>query len=172
MKIGLIGAPNSGKDVIADFLVKNKGFRKFAFADRIKKEYYATSGYSEEQFKNSRGTELEQIIRIGLWKFSDEKRNEFGNLHFITPVIQEIIDCQTSVVVSDVRTLYEFDQLNKIGSIMIHVYRTVFDLTNEYIPGTRLRTLTTKALLKFYNNYSTLELFQEKLVEFFKEIGI
>jgi hypothetical protein len=170
MKIGLIGAPNSGKDVIADFLVENKGFRKYAFADRIKKEYYATSGYSEAQFKNSRGTELEQTIRNGLWRFSDEKRNKYGNLYFIMPIIQDIVNCQSPVVVSDVRTPDEFDQLNKIGSIMIHIL-IKNSISGEYIPGTRLETRMV-CLLKFYNNYDGLEPLQKNIEWFFSKLGI
>lgn len=170
MIIGLIGAPGSGKDTIAEFLVKNKGFRKYAFADRIKKEYYAISGYSEEQFKNSRGTELERAIRSGLWKFSDEKRNECGNLYFINPIIQDIINCQTSIVVSDVRTPDEFDQLNKIGSIMIHVI-VKDSISGEYIPETRLETRMV-CLLRFYNNYDGLEPLQKNIEWFFNKLGI
>ena len=82
--LGLIGAPGAGKDFLADFLVE-KGFKKFAFADRIKEEYYKIIGITEEAFKSCRETEEEKIIRAGLWKYSDEMKAKYGSLYFIKP---------------------------------------------------------------------------------------
>lgn len=40
-KIGLIGAPKSGKSLIGNFLTNNRNYKQFAFADQIKKEFFA-----------------------------------------------------------------------------------------------------------------------------------
>ena len=36
MIIGIVGNKNVGKDTLADYLVKEKGFIKYAFADPLK----------------------------------------------------------------------------------------------------------------------------------------
>jgi len=164
--IGLIGAPGAGKDVLADFLVENRGFRQFAFADKVKEGYYFASGFSEEQFKAARNTELEQTIRNGLWAFSDEMRSKYGNLYFIAPVIQEITACGQSVVVSDVRTPDELSQMESLGAIIIHVYRNPATEFGEYIPGTRIKPVFGTGLL-FWNHYSNLDALWASFPEFF-----
>src|SRR5690625_5115450 len=37
MKIGLTGKMRAGKDTVADYLVENYGFKKFAFGDALKR---------------------------------------------------------------------------------------------------------------------------------------
>jgi hypothetical protein len=169
--LGLIGAPGAGKDVIADFLVKSRNFRHFAFADKVKEGYYAASGFSEEQFKAARGTELEQTIRDGLWEFSDQMRAEYGNLHFITPVMREIVDCPQSVVVSDVRTPDELAQMRSHGAIMMHVFRDpAMESASERIPGTRIVFGSDgwASWLLFWNYYDSVESLRMVLPDFFE----
>lgn len=171
--LGLIGAPGAGKDVLADFLVKHRGFKHFAFADKVKEGYYADSGFSEEQFKGARGTALEQTIRKGLWDFSDRMRSQYGDLHFIIPVIQEITACEQSVVVSDVRTLDELAQMEALGATMVHVFRGSEEFCcGEYIPGTRIRldSGNWRNRLLFWNYYDSLESLQEVLPSFFESM--
>lgn len=49
MIIGLSGQARAGKDTVADFLVKNHGFVKIAFADEIKRICMRLWDFSEEQ---------------------------------------------------------------------------------------------------------------------------
>jgi hypothetical protein len=169
MKIGLIGAPGAGKDVVADFLVANKSFKKMAFADQIKKEYYAVSGYSEEQFKASRGMPLEDKIRQGLWDYSGKIKEKCGPHHFVDPVIDAIEKCDKNVVVSDVRTVFEVRRMVGIGAIMILVSRDISsDLGAEKVPGTQLPVSSVGANLWFENNYNTLEEAHKELENFYE----
>ena len=171
--LGLIGAPGAGKDIIADFLVKSKNFKQFAFADKVKEGYYVASGFSEEQFKTARGTELEQTIRKGLWEFSDKMRIEHGSLHFITPVMQEIADCPQSVVVSDVRTPDELAQMKDFGAVMIHVFRDpAIEFAGTCIPGTRIAfgLPGSGSWWWLWNWYENVESLRETLPYFFKDV--
>ena len=140
MKIGLIGAPSAGKDTFADFLVKHKSFKKLASADQIKEEFYKKYNITEEYFKSIRGLPEEQIIRNGLWTYSDEMRNKYGKLHFITPVIQKI-GTSGNVVITDVRTEDELQQMCQIEAGLILVVRELkLDILNPSIfPGTRIK---------------------------------
>jgi len=49
MIIGILGKAGSGKDTVADILVKNHGFVKIAFADPIKRFCMDVFDFSEEQ---------------------------------------------------------------------------------------------------------------------------
>lgn len=171
MKIALIGAPGAGKDVVADFLVSKKGFKKLAFADQIKQEYYAATGYSEEQFKNARGTELEHTIRDGLWKYSSKIKKEYGNQYFIDPIIEKLAMTSYNVVVSDARTLDEVKELRKQRTIFVWVIRNYReDFKDLFIPGTRILVRDAVEYLKFWNDYRNLNETYSGLELFFKEL--
>lgn len=49
MIVGLCGAAGSGKDTVADFMVKNHGFVKIAFADPLKRICKEVFDFSDEQ---------------------------------------------------------------------------------------------------------------------------
>lgn len=157
MNIGLIGAPKAGKDVVADFFV-HCGYRKFAFADKIKEGYYRESGYNETEFKDGRGKDVEKIIRAGLWAYSSRKKLEYGNNYFIAPVIEEI-DKKDKNVIADVRTIQELQSLLKIGVDFLFVTRDFDrDMSGQVIPGTQISPrCVEKYCSVFINNYNTIE---------------
>lgn len=171
--IGLIGAPEAGKDTVADFLVE-KGFTKFAIANEIKKGYYAESGYNEEQFKAARGTRLEQDIRDGLWNFSAKKCKEVKNpTYFMCLVLGAIGDSGTKrAVISDIRTQMEctyfthFADANLI--LILRNYKE--ELASDRIPGTKINLKNVIHYPKFWNISNTLEETHVELEKFYKEI--
>lgn len=121
--VALVGPLGAGKDTVAKHLVDRHGFRRFAFADEIKRNYYAANGYSDEQFKASRGTDLEERIRAGLWQYSDRVKREKGPLYFINIVVGAIRDCPDPVVVTDIRTTDELAAMRSIGAKVILVQK-------------------------------------------------
>jgi len=171
--IGLIGAPGAGKDTVADFLVE-KGFAKFAVADEIKKGYYAESGYSEEQFKAARGTELEQKIRDGLWKFSAEKCKEVENpTHFMHLTLKAIGDSGVKrAVISDVRTQMECTYFTHFADAnLILVLRNYKEeLALDRIPGTKINLKDVIHHPKFWNTSNTLEETHTELEKFYEKV--
>lgn len=171
IRIGLIGAPGAGKDAVADFLVDKKKFKKLAFADQIKREYYAISCHTEEQFKASRGTLMESEIRNSLWCYSDDAKEKYGKYHFIQPVIDRISQSTDNIVVSDVRTDLEMYKMKEIGAQLIVVSRDYNkDFNGEKIPGTKLKVESIHSLRVFINNFETLEELHTELEKFYKEI--
>ena len=102
--IGLIGAPASGKDTVAEFFVRNKGFKKFAFADKIKEGFYEESGFSEKEFKEARGTDKELVIRNGLWEYSSKICKINGNDYFVKLVIEKVLEYNGLTVIAEIRT--------------------------------------------------------------------
>ena len=176
MKIGIIGAPGSGKDMLADFFIKYKGFKRFAFADKIKEEFYKISNYTEQQFKLSRGSELELQIRKELWQHSIEKTNN-NKSYFIDPIIVET-NMYDNVVISDVRTQTELDAIKKTKFIPILILRNfIKELEGELfqedkvIPGTQIpinKIIDCPIFWNIYNiedNYNNLYKFYNLLKE-------
>lgn len=142
--VALVGPLGAGKDTMAKQLVDGHGFRRFAFADEIKRNYYAASGHSDEIFKAVRGTPLEDEIRNGLWQYSDRIKHERGQLYFINIVVGAMTDCPCSVVVTDIRTIEELDAMRSMGAHIVLVIRVakgerpLVPTSNVTIPGARI----------------------------------
>lgn len=167
MIIGLIGAPKAGKDEIAKFFVF-KGFKRLAFADKIKESFYAETGYTEEQFKQSRGTELEQIIRDSLWDHSARICDKFGAKYFINQVVDTI--GKDNVIITDVRTDLELEALEIYKAKIALVLRNFREeLKGRFLLGTKLRLDKIILYPKIWNIYGLEEIYME-LDKFYEEI--
>jgi hypothetical protein len=146
--VALVGPLGAGKDTMAKLLMDHHGFQRFAFADEIKRQYYAASGHSEEEFKAARGTALEEEIRTGLWQYSDHIKREKGALWFVNIVVGAMRDCPRPVVVTDIRTPDELEAMRSVGAKIILVLRISKDAGflgplqpehHQNIPGSRLQ---------------------------------
>lgn len=170
MIIGLIGAPEAGKDIIANFFVENKLFKRLAFADEIKNGYYSETGYTEEQFKISRGTPLELQIRNGLWEYSARICNEFGKLYFVRKVVDSIGN--DNVVVTDVRTDEELEILENECNAKIFLVLRNFrkELSGETLLGTKLKLSRIIHYDKIWNIYNSLDEIYAELHNIFEEL--
>jgi hypothetical protein len=164
---------------VAKHLVENYGFKRFAFADEIKRSYYAASGHSEEQFKSARGTPLEEEIRSGLWQYSDRIKREKGLLYFINIVVGAIGDCPHPVVVTDIRTVEELEAMRSVGAKVILVLKIaagaldIEPLPCTGIPGARMSYCDLQADGVFFNHEHSNPKLRDDLIETFcKYTGI
>ena len=177
MRIGFIGAPGAGKDVLADFFVNNKGFAKFAFADKIKEKFYKRTGLSEEEFKASRGTSLEQQIRKELWAYSAEQTKQ-DKLYFISPVVRAIEQTDGPIVVTDIRTIAELQTVETLEFQPILILRDYKkELKGEFkpglgkvIPGTKIPIALVIDFPIFWNDLDDLEETYTNLEQFCQEL--
>lgn len=62
--IGLVGNKRVGKDTVADYLVSNYKFKKYAFADQIKKIAHTIFGWSENQLDGDNKDILDEELGI------------------------------------------------------------------------------------------------------------
>lgn len=169
--IGLIGAPDSGKDAIANFFVRNKGFKKFAFADKIKEGFYKESGFSEKEFKEARGTEKELEIRNGLWEYSSKVCKINGNDYFVKLVIKKVLEYNNLTIISDIRTYIELNYLFNINSQIILILRNYREeLKGKFLPGTKILLRDVIEFPIFWNTFSEISEMYVKLDLFYKEI--
>jgi len=169
IKLGLIGAPRSGKSLIGNFLLEKKGFKQFAFADQVKKDFFSISDYSEEDFEWAKryNNNLEQEIRKSLWDYSDDMKKENGKFYFIRPVVDKIKDYNGDVIVTDIRTLDEMNALIDIGAKLIVISRS--DLEENMIRGTRIPYRDIVKFAKFNNCFKNLKDLYKNFEIFFRE---
>lgn len=168
-KIGLIGSPRSGKSLIGKYLSEIKGYKQFAFADRIKEEYFLEGQDTEADFEKAKkeNPKLEKFIRNSLWLYSDDKRLKFGELYFITPVVEKIKEHNGNIIVTDIRTIEEKNALDEIGVKFIIIVRD--DNFKDGIKGIRIPQEQLNSYPVFYNNYNNLNDMYISFEKFFME---
>ena len=159
IKLGLVGPMRAGKDMVADWLMKNRDFKRFAIADRIKTAYFAFMGYSAEKFEQDKGALKGQEMRAGLWEYSDCIKAHYGERVFIDHMLEEAGACGQNVIVTDVRTAQEVSAMNSFGARLVLVTRgESYSSPDSLIAGSRLKVSQLPLdTLRFDNSFSTLE---------------
>jgi dephospho-CoA kinase len=129
--IAICGAKRSGKDVLAEHLVKNYTYERVAFADSLKQAVKALFNFDDEQVRTDKKDVIDETWgitpRSALQFFGTEvmqekiqellpdiKRNFFANnlKNYITNA-----NADTMFVISDLRFLHEYEMLLKIPNI-------------------------------------------------------
>ena len=129
MIIGITGKKYSGKDTIADYLITNYDYKRFAFADPLKDICRILFNFSEEQLY---GKEKE-IVDI-YWNISprnafqkigtDLFRNNFNEDFWIKVLERKLLDNPLqNIVISDVRFENEVEMIRKLNGKIIKVVR-------------------------------------------------
>lgn len=147
--IGLVGAKRSGKDTFAGLLAEEHGFRRLAFADRLKAVAYASDPLIPDPATGLLAS-LGQIVRLSSWETAKETpevrrflqnlgvavRKHLGESAWIDPVIAEALTLRldgygslgeyapgTPVVITDVRFPNEVDAIRNSGGVIVKVVR-------------------------------------------------
>src|SRR5690606_12804123 len=108
IKIGLIGKAGTGKDTVAAYLVAVYGFRKFAFADRLKEIDYELFGPTEGK-NRKRLQEFGQFCRSidpDVWVKQLDKR---------------IQGYTGNAVITDIRQKNELDYCKRNGFVIVKI---------------------------------------------------
>lgn len=124
MILGLAGFARSGKDTVAEYLVKEYKFKKYALADTIRDAAIALDPYvlidiSQSMYGGQEAIRLAELVgKIGweqakenedvrrlLQRFGTEVgRNMFGETFWVNRLLKKIVDDEAEkVVVSDIR---------------------------------------------------------------------
>lgn len=109
IKVVLSGKMRSGKDTVADYLIKEFGFKRFAFGDELKRYYH-------ELFGNTEGKPRE-----GYQKFGQLMR-QFKPDVWVDKCFDNIINYPLDdIVITDLRQPNEYERCKKEGYIIIKV---------------------------------------------------
>lgn len=176
--IAAIGYSRSGKDEFANVLVKEFGFTRFAFADKVRECLYALNPIVGGDFWDHSTIDLQTVIDGGGWNgyketlYADEIRRllqrigtEVGRDLIAKDVwLKELDKVDTSkIVVTDARFLNELDYLKHKGAFVIRVHRDGFGPANDHSSEVEIDQF--KPNLTFYNNKS-LESYQAAIRDF------
>ena len=132
-KIALTGVSGSGKDFFVEHMVKKYGFERVSFSDQLKKiatciypwmkEDYEP--YEKERPLNLRIDEETVITKSPreIWLFLNKLREIDDNLFLrhAKKEIDEILERNGKVVISDIRPQIEFDYCKKNNFTIIYI---------------------------------------------------
>jgi hypothetical protein len=135
--IGIYGYIGSGKDTIADYLVKKHGFKKFAFADALKDVVSAIYGWDREQLNGStpesrswrethdpsRGLSPRQALQqIG----TDLFRNKYNTNVWINAMKYRLQNhAGEKIIITDCRFPNEIQLVRDLGGTVVKVIRSI-----------------------------------------------
>jgi hypothetical protein len=154
MLIGICGFKGSGKDTIANYLVRNKAFMKLSFASATKDVLHCIFGWNRQLLEGDtqKSREFRETVdewwsnRLGIPNLTPRKmmqmigteifRNHFHDEIWISIVEKQIIDnLNEYIVISDCRFPNEIEMIKRHGGILIHVYKDLPEWFYRYKKG-------------------------------------
>ena len=180
MLIGIIGKKRSGKDTTGDYLVNNKGFVKYSFANPLKRGAMEIFGFTDDQvFGDSKDTVdpiwgvtprlVLQVMGTELFQYDIQKHiPEFeviGRKIWVKRFKQWYENNKhLNVVICDVRFQHEADAILELGGNVWKVQRPSIISVDEHpsekemdsITGITSEIINNGTLDDLYHNVDTL----------------
>lgn len=154
MIIGICKFKSSGKDTIADYLIKKHGFVKYSFASTIKDIISIMFGWSRERLEGLTKEDREWREQIDPWWSktldmpllspryvmqyfaTDLFRDKFHPDIWVKIVENQILtSANQHIVISDCRFKNEIDMIVRLHGTIIHVHRNIPYWFYEYRNG-------------------------------------
>ena len=140
MIIGLTGYAQSGKDSVADILVKNHGYKRIAFADKIKELLYETDpfvkgDYHLKSLVNAYGWDIvkkNDEVRRMLQNMGMAARKTFGEDFWVEQALSNLHSFE-NYVVTDVRFTNEANKIKFIGGRLWRIKRPGVEPVNDHV---------------------------------------
>lgn len=181
MIIGLSGYARSGKDTVADFLVK-QGFTKASFANPIRESLYSLNPFVSEDgvrlhdaikehgwdgYKNSQySAEIRQLLQ----RFGTEVgRDIYGEDFWVDLMLEDIKGAGGDFVITDVRFENEADAIVQQGGEIWRINRPDVEPVNSHWSEVALDKYEKFAVI--IDNSSTIEDLFTELANTFPELG-
>ncbi len=189
--IGICGYKGSGKDTLADFLVKDENYIKIAFADFIRNALMKLFDWDESNFTPEKKEVKDPYWGVTPRKMCQEIGTEFLRFHckdfistefklpngeiyngtfHIKRINQEIIKLlevnpNENIIFSDIRFQDELDYIKKLGGFIVKVSRNNIS-NNEFS-----NHISEKNILELKNVDFEIKN-NDTIVEFFKKIKV
>ncbi len=190
--IGIKGLKFSGKDTIAEYLIKKYGFQRYAFADPIKKAAMELFGFTHDQMWGSAKDKesvdprwnisprrMLQLMGTELFQYDIHKYLHNGEFNVGRAVwvyrfklwfeeerkkhLEQNTDFK--IVISDVRFLHEIEVLKSMGGTIIDVERPSIENIDLHVSEVEIKSF--EADYKFINS-GTIEELYSKVDEYLK----
>lgn len=144
MIIGLSGYARTGKDTVADILVETYGFRRIAFADKLKAVAYDLNPFIHgggggmrrlqaevNDFGWEKAKERPEVRRI-LQALGQAVRENVGTQVWVDAALDALADDQPAVI-TDVRYPNEAGAVRARGGIVVRVLRLGVTAVNDHV---------------------------------------
>ena len=145
--IGLVGYSQSGKDTVADILVKNYGYTRVAFADKIREFLYglnpmvacSPTGYLQDlvNLVGWDAAKQEPQVRRLLQDLGNSARKTIDENVWVTLALGNI-DVNQRVVITDVRFENEAMVIKLMGGQLWRVKRVGVGPVNDHVSESEL----------------------------------
>ena len=142
MIIGLSGYAQSGKDEVAKVLVEDYGYKRVAFADKIRELLLETNplikdGFRVESVVSAYGWDQAKVlfpeIRSLLQKLGVGARNTFSELFWVHQALHQV-HFEENWVITDVRFTNEADSIKKFDNAQLwRIKRPGVEAVNPHI---------------------------------------
>ncbi len=139
MVVGIVGRKRHGKDTLADYLVENRGYEKYSFANPLKRGAMEMFGFTEEQVFGDLKDEIDplwgckprevlQILGTELLQFDIQKYlpafQQIGRLIWVKNFMRYYNNNpDKNLVIADVRFIHEANTIKELGGIVVKVLR-------------------------------------------------
>jgi len=152
MIIGICGFQSSGKDTVADLLIKKHGFKKLSFASALKDIISIIFGWSRDKLEGLTKEDREWRESIDTWwaktlqmpqlspryvlqHFGTELFRNHWHPDIWVKVVEKQLENYRNVVITDCRFENEINMLIRYGAKIIHIHRNMPKWFNEYKIG-------------------------------------
>ncbi len=148
MIIGLAGYAQSGKDTVAEILINRFGYKRVAFADKLKEFAYDTNpivGYvagepiTLKHVVDRAGWESAKTntnIRRYLQDIGLAARNHFSQTFWVDQAMRQVTDLK--VVITDVRFINEADTIRLNGGQIWRIQRPGVGAVNGHVSESQM----------------------------------
>jgi len=151
--IAVVGPKRSGKDTVAEYLIKHYDFQRYSFADPIKRAAMHMFGFTEAQMWGSTEDKetidprwnisprrMLQIIGTDLFQFDIQKHLKDGEFPFGRSVwvnrfkvwYREEMDKPYDIVIADMRFHHEANAIRELNGEIWRVVRPSLTLNDEH----------------------------------------
>ena len=162
MIVGLTGYAQSGKDTVAKILVDNYGFKRVAFADKIRELLLEINpimynGSRLSVLVNEFGWEFAKSnleVRRLLQDFGVGARNILGSDIWIISALREMDDLNQNYVVTDVRFLNEASMIKNLNGQLWRIKKIEVEAVNDHISESEMADYKVDQI---FTNNGTLE---------------
>lgn len=186
MVIGITGHARAGKDTVADYLVDCYGFRKIAFADRLKQVCQIVFGFTKEDvYEHQNGTNKDTWMeRIGTtprhvlpYVGTDLFRNEIEKMfpkigkNVWIEGVKRTMESNTSIphwILSDVRFQNEVEWIREQGGMVIRIVRSNKKRQDTHVSETEWEQIKTDVVL---TNEGSIDRLYEQVNDVMKTHG-
>ena len=178
MIIGICGFQSSGKDTIADLLVREYGYKKLSFASMLKDIVSLMFGWPRDRLEGLTKEDREWREQIDPWwaktldkpmlspryvlqYFGTELFRNNWHPEIWIKIVEKQLNNYTNVVITDCRFTNEINMLKQNGGQIIHVHRNKPVWFDKYKLGEDVDEINNlhvseREWIRCYNDYDIL----------------